>query len=166
MKTELDSAWESAIHNAERARKAEAEVERLRAELAACREALSRRDYDYDQCLKINAHIAQSANEKTDEIERLQDEVAILEDGMTAAHMIGYHSRDSDVKALRAELAKADGQINRCVDQNKYLESTISRLREYARHQPGCYWWQGPSIVPTPCDCGYDALMAEVEGTK
>ena len=34
MKTELDSAWESAIHNAERARKAEAEVERLRAELA------------------------------------------------------------------------------------------------------------------------------------
>lgn len=35
MKTELDSAWESAIHNAERARKAEAEVERLRAELAA-----------------------------------------------------------------------------------------------------------------------------------
>jgi len=37
MKTELDSAWESAIHNAERARKAEAEVERLRAELAECR---------------------------------------------------------------------------------------------------------------------------------
>ena len=34
MKTELDSAWESAIHNAERARKAEAEVERLRAELS------------------------------------------------------------------------------------------------------------------------------------
>lgn len=34
MKTELDSAWESAIHNAERARKAEAEIERLRAELA------------------------------------------------------------------------------------------------------------------------------------
>lgn len=39
MKTELDSAWESAIHNAERARKAEAEVERLRAELAECRNA-------------------------------------------------------------------------------------------------------------------------------
>ena len=37
MKTELDSAWESAIHNAERARKAEAEVERLRAELAELR---------------------------------------------------------------------------------------------------------------------------------
>ena len=42
MKTELDSAWESAIHNAERARKAEAEVERLRAELAACREDAER----------------------------------------------------------------------------------------------------------------------------
>jgi hypothetical protein len=34
MKTELDSAWESAIHNAERARKAEADIERLQAELA------------------------------------------------------------------------------------------------------------------------------------
>jgi len=42
MKTELDSAWESAIHNAERARKAEAEVERLRAELAACNENLAK----------------------------------------------------------------------------------------------------------------------------
>ena len=41
MKTELDSAWESAIHNAERARKAEAEVERLRAELAVERKRVS-----------------------------------------------------------------------------------------------------------------------------
>ena len=41
----------------------------------------------------------------------------------------------SEIKRLRAELAKADGQINRCVDQNKYLESTISRLREYAKHR-------------------------------
>jgi hypothetical protein len=38
MKTELDSAWESAIHNAERARKAEAEIERLQAELAECKQ--------------------------------------------------------------------------------------------------------------------------------
>ena len=38
MKTELDSAWESAIHNAERARKAEAEIERLQAELAECKD--------------------------------------------------------------------------------------------------------------------------------
>ncbi len=48
MKTELDSAWESAIHNAELARKAEAEVERLRAELALaiddCRAAQVERD--------------------------------------------------------------------------------------------------------------------------
>lgn len=42
MKTELDSAWESAIHNAERARKAEAEIERLQAELAECREDAER----------------------------------------------------------------------------------------------------------------------------
>ena len=45
MKTELDSAWESAIHNAERARKAEAEVERLRAELAECRAEIAQIKY-------------------------------------------------------------------------------------------------------------------------
>ena len=42
MKTELDSAWESAIHNAERARKAEAEVERLRAECEKAERELQR----------------------------------------------------------------------------------------------------------------------------
>ena len=42
MKTELDSAWESATHNAERATKAEHEIERLRAELAACQQDAER----------------------------------------------------------------------------------------------------------------------------
>jgi len=41
------------------------------------------------------------------------------------------------------------------------LRATISRLREYARHKPGCWWLIGPN-----CDCGYDALMAELEGSK
>jgi len=50
MKTELDSAWESAIHNAERARKAEAEVERLRAELAELRR-FRKAIMDYDSNL-------------------------------------------------------------------------------------------------------------------
>ena len=64
---------------------------------------------------------------------------------------------------LRAELAKADGQINRCVEQNKYLESTISRLREYIRHKPLCIrnstLWQ---INNHRCDCGYDDLIKEI----
>jgi len=46
------------------------------------------------------------------------------------------------------------------------LRATIERLREYARHKPSCYWWQGSSIAPKPCDCGYDELMKELEGTK
>ena len=65
---------------------------------------------------------------------------------------------------LRAELAKADGQINRCVDQNKYLESTISRLREYARHNTRCEKQRFHGA--RRCDCGYDELMAELEETK
>jgi hypothetical protein len=50
MKTELDSAWESAIHNAERARKAEAEVERLRAELAKANALLLTYGWHRDEC--------------------------------------------------------------------------------------------------------------------
>jgi len=68
-----------------------------------------------------------------------------------------------EIARLRDELAKADGQINRCVDQNKYLESTIERLREYARHTPGCRWQWSLDRV---CDCGYDELMAEVGESK
>ena len=48
------------------------------------------------------------------------------------------------------------------VAENTRLLATISRLREYAKHKPICYWWQGPKASPTPCDCGYDALMAEL----
>lgn len=71
--------------------------------------------------------------------------------------------RDLQIDTLRAELAKADGQINRCVEQNKYLESTISRLREYARHKPCC---PNGIFLAASCDCGYDALLAALEETK
>jgi len=67
----------------------------------------------------------------------------------------------SEVDRLRTGLAKADGQINRCGEQNKYLESTITRLREYAGHKPHCLRTlsMGRSAL---CDCGYDALMKEI----
>ena len=72
-----------------------------------------------------------------------------------------------EVERLRAELAKADGQINRCVEQNKYLESTISRLRDalsrYAYHEEDC---AAVDRGLSNCDCGYDELMAELEETK
>ena len=68
---------------------------------------------------------------------------------------------------LRAELAKLDGQINRCVEQNKYLESTISRLRDalsrYAYHEEDC---AAVDRGLSNCDCGYDELMAELEESK
>ena len=73
----------------------------------------------------------------------------------------------STITRLEAELAKADGQINRCVDQNKYLESTISRLREYADHKITCGTLSADYFIEKQgCDCGYDELMAELEETK
>ena len=37
---------------------------------------------------------------------------------------------EAEIAKLRAELEIAYGQINRCVEQNKYLESTISRPQD------------------------------------
>ena len=72
-----------------------------------------------------------------------------------------------EVERLRAELAKADGQINRCVEQNKYLESTISRLREYAGHRMWCNVMSGDyGREQQGCDCGYDELLKELEESK
>ena len=56
---------------------------------------------------------------------------------------------------LRAELAKADGQINRCVEQNKYLESTISRLRSALT-----------SIYLYQQDIGHPPLHSVAEGMR
>ena len=75
--------------------------------------------------------------------------------GINRVAMLAERSR------LRAELAKADGQINRCVEQNRYLESTISRLREYAWHKRDCMTnW--PQSKDPSCDCGYDDLVKEI----
>ena len=49
------------------------------------------------------------------------------------------------------------------VAENTRLLATISRLREYARHKPACYWWSGNIPQPHPCDCGYNELIKEME---
>ena len=49
------------------------------------------------------------------------------------------------------------------------LRATISRLREYAEHTTGCDSWAWPGGMKKPhakCDCGYDALIAELEESK
>jgi len=46
------------------------------------------------------------------------------------------------------------------------LRSTISRLREYARHEDECAFMSGWTKDIHPCDCGYDALVAELEEGK
>ena len=52
-----------------------------------------------------------------------------------------------ECEALRAELAKADGQINRCVDQNRYLESTLAAC---AAALPGVYYMDSPDGGDVP----------------
>lgn len=49
------------------------------------------------------------------------------------------------------------------------MHRTITHLREYAEHTTGCDSWAWPGGMKKPhakCDCGYDALMAEVEEGK
>lgn len=64
-------------------------------------------------------------------------------------------------RTMKAETFSKIEQGAREAIEIESLRSTISRLREYARHKPGCWWLRGPN-----CDCGYDALMAELEGSK
>ena len=68
--------------------------------------------------------------------------------------------------AYVAEIERLRHDIERHIAMASELATENERLREYARHKPICYWWQGPKASPTPCDCGYDALMAELEETK
>ena len=61
--------------------------------------------------------------------------------------------------------------VARMVDREIAQRATISRLREYAGHKDECNWWRMQEIEPLPigetrCDCGYDALLKELEGTK
>ena len=73
---------------------------------------------------------------------------------------------------FEALIDRDDGTIAECEalllaagvmpEENESLRATISRLREYARHDPSCKSW---GRIPHPCNCGYDALMADlVEG--
>ena len=76
---------------------------------------------------------------------------------------------------LAAILRKAHGCIYRGTDEfidvggevselRRICDSqctTISRLREYARHKYDCISLWPQSKDPT-CDCGYDALMADL----
>ena len=48
-------------------------------------------------------------------------------------------------------------------DDIEALRSTISRLREYAGHEDECAAITGWTSDVLPCDCGYDALMADLE---
>ena len=53
-------------------------------------------------------------------------------------------------------------------DKIARLETTISRLREYAGHKQTCgaLQWNYITSEFAPCDCGYDELMKEMEETK
>lgn len=68
-----------------------------------------------------------------------------------------------EIERLRAELAKANRQINRCVDQNKYLESTITRLRAIMKQQR-IYTGFGGWISLTDADI--DKALAAPEKTQ
>ncbi len=52
--------------------------------------------------------------------------------------------------------------------QIETLNAAISHLREYAGHKRGCDSRFSYDTEPgsLPCDCGYDALMAELEESK
>ncbi len=49
-------------------------------------------------------------------------------------------------------------------EAKRAMRETISRLREYVGHKPGCCWWTGTIYQPHPCDCGYDELIKEIGG--
>ena len=62
--------------------------------------------------------------------------------------------------------------LGAAVQEIESLRTTISRLREYAYHQPLCAysrWIIGDfdgDDEEKPCDCGYDALIAGLEEAK
>ena len=72
----------------------------------------------------------------------------------------------AEVERLRAENKAAWDSAEYNAQRARVAEAAIGKLREYARHKPICYWWQGPKASPTPCDCAYDELMKELEESK
>ncbi len=68
-----------------------------------------------------------------------------------------------DNERLRHDIERHIAIASELATENERLRTTLERLREYARHTPACYWWSGTINQPHPCDCGYDALMADLE---
>ena len=77
-------------------------------------------------------------------------------------------TKDSQIERLRAENKAAWDSAEHNAKRARAAEATISRLREYAGHKRGCDSRFSYDTEPgsLPCDCGYDALMAEVEEGK
>jgi len=64
-------------------------------------------------------------------------------------------SRAVIMQNMHKLIAELDAEI-------ESLRATISRLREYARHDTRCerHRWQGD--LRRKCDCGYDELIKEI----
>lgn len=76
------------------------------------------------------------------------------------AHAVADHNWDELSMRIPAEPERdADLVLLRAAKEIESLRATISRLREYARHDPSCKSW---GRIPCPCDCGYDDLIKEL----
>ena len=91
------------------------------------------------------------------------------------AHRASSMNEDMEIEAadtierLRAENKAAWDSAEHNAKRARAAEATISRLREYAEHTTGCDSWAWPGGMKKPhakCDCGYDALIAELEESK
>lgn len=87
-----------------------------------------------------------------DEIERLRAAISSLKNELREID-IAIDDPESNLTKTQAE----------CVLK---MHRTITHLREYAEHTTGCDSWAWPGGMKKPhakCDCGYDALMKELE---
>ena len=84
-------------------------------------------------------------------------------------------TKDSQIERLRAENKAAWDSAEHNAKRARAAEATIERLREYVEHvghTRSCAYirWLDNDFdgddEEKPCDCGYDALMAELEGSK
>ena len=73
-------------------------------------------------------------------------------------------TKDSQIERLRAENKAAWDSAEHNAKRARAAEATISRLREYARHNTRCEKVRFHGA--RRCDCGYDALMAELGESK
>ncbi len=69
------------------------------------------------------------------------------------------------VERLRGQAPLNLGDRVAAAEEIDRLRATLERLREYAGHKEDCMARWPQSKYPT-CDCGYDELRKEMEGTK